>query len=78
MTLYFFTVHPYIIVVYYRKGVREMRFVMKLTDELKEKNEAKEEAKELINEADMELSDDDLDNVSGGVSLQNIKNTLSM
>ncbi len=35
---------------------------MKLKDKLKEK----EETKELINEADMKLSDDDLDNAAGG------------
>ncbi len=51
---------------------------MKLTDELKEKSESRKETKELINEADMELSDDDLDNVAGGVSLQHIKQTLDM
>ncbi len=37
---------------------------MKLTG--KKISESKKEAKELISEADMELSDDDLDNVSGG------------
>ncbi len=42
---------------------------MKLTEELKKKSESKEETKELISDADMELSDDDLDNVAGGFSI---------
>ncbi len=51
---------------------------MKLKNKLKEKTESKEETTELIDEADMELSDDDLENVSGGVSLQHIKQGLDM
>ena len=43
---------------------------MKLTGDLKEKvekTENKEEAKELIKEAGMELTDDELDEVAGGI-----------
>ncbi len=41
---------------------------MKLTGELKEKSESKNKTKMLNNIADIELSDDDLNNVSGGFS----------
>ena len=42
---------------------------MKLTGDLKEKAENQEEAKELIKDAGMELTDEEMDIVSGGESI---------
>ncbi len=40
---------------------------MKLTGDLKEKAENQEEAKELIKDAGMELTDEEMDEVAGGI-----------
>ena len=40
---------------------------MKLTGDLKEKAENQEEAKELIKDAGMELTDEEMDQVAGGL-----------
>ncbi len=46
-----------------------MRLVGKLKEKV-EKTETKEEAKKLIKEAGIELNDDELDQISGGKSVQ--------
>ena len=46
---------------------------MKLTGDLKEKAENQEEAKELIKDAGMELTDEEMDQVAGGF-MSNPKN----
>jgi len=50
---------------------------MKLTDELKEKIDAAEsieEKKAILEEAGVEISDDELDEVSGGIRRRDVKN----
>ncbi len=59
----------------------ERRITMKSDDNLQkqvENNKTMEESKELVKEEGMELTDDELEAVSGGVSLQHIKQQLGM
>ena len=62
----------------YLKGIDLMEDkVMKLTGELKEKvekTETREEAKKVIEEAGMELTDEEMDQVAGGMLPMDLAN----